>query len=178
MARCSRREFLEKSMFATATLSLANAPRAFAADGDTPAPADKFRVAVVGVKGRGGSHIAGFGERSDCEIAALVRIPRVRRSEVEETEPILPAKSMDTAIASVVPQGRSDRVVDRCGGVVFDCESEEGDRHRRVTVVVRDERTERRHAHLAWKIGLTELKFGQWKASDECDVAEVWNSGH
>ena len=69
MTNFSRREFLEKSMFATAALSLASSTQAFAADDDTSTKGDKLRVAVVGVRGRGGSHVAGFGERSDCEIA-------------------------------------------------------------------------------------------------------------
>ena len=74
MFRSSRREFLEQSMFATAALCLANTTKAIADDDVVPAGDEKFRVAVVGVKGRGGSHIAEFGARPDCEIAALVDV--------------------------------------------------------------------------------------------------------
>lgn len=70
MSHLSRRQFLENSMFATAAAALAGKTgRAFSAD--EPA-GEKLRVAVVGVNGRGGSHIAGFGGRKDCEIAAIV----------------------------------------------------------------------------------------------------------
>ena len=87
MTHFSRREFLEKSMFATAALSLANSPTAFAADDAAENSRDKLRVAVVGVKGRGGSHIGGFGERSDCEIAALVDVDEtIINSRADEIE--------------------------------------------------------------------------------------------
>jgi predicted dehydrogenase len=74
MTHVSRREFLERSMFATAAASLAGSPGLFAAEEEADPNAKKFRVAVVGVKGRGGAHIQGFGERKDCEIAALVDV--------------------------------------------------------------------------------------------------------
>lgn len=86
MADFSRREFLEKSIFATATMALA--PRVFAADTDAKPADQKLRVAVVGIKGRGGSHIAGFGSRPDCEIAAFVDVDEAilnnRADEIEK----------------------------------------------------------------------------------------------
>ncbi|MDB5346103.1 MAG: oxidoreductase domain protein [Schlesneria sp.] len=70
MSHLSRRQFLENSMLATAAAALAGRSQvSFAAD---DAPGEKLRVAVVGVNGRGGSHIAEFGARKDCEIAAIV----------------------------------------------------------------------------------------------------------
>ena len=75
MSNLSRRQFLEQSLFATASLAMANASRTFAADDVKPEDTkDKLRVAVVGVKGRGGSHIGGFGKHPECEIAALVDV--------------------------------------------------------------------------------------------------------
>ena len=75
MTHVSRREFLERSLFATAAATLARSPRLFAADDNGAANAgNKLRVAVVGANGRGGSHIEGFGSREDCEIAALVDV--------------------------------------------------------------------------------------------------------
>src|SRR5580704_9650138 len=106
----------------------------------------------------------------DGKIAALFRTSGFCRGETQRAEPLFPRKSVATAVTTVVTEGQSDRVVDRCSGVVFDRKSKERDRHRRVTVVVRDERAERRHAHPAWKVGLMELKLRHWKASDECDV--------
>ncbi|HEY4261714.1 MAG TPA: twin-arginine translocation signal domain-containing protein, partial [Schlesneria sp.] len=68
MSHLSRRQFLENSMLATAAVALASGPKlSFAEDGDS---GEKLRVAVIGVNGRGGSHIAEFGARKDCEIAA------------------------------------------------------------------------------------------------------------
>ena len=70
MSHLSRRQFLENSMFATAAAALAAQARpSFAAEAG---PDEKLRVACVGVNGRGGSHIAEFGGRKDCEIAAIV----------------------------------------------------------------------------------------------------------
>ena len=78
MSQFSRREFLESSMFAAATAALASRiGLSFAADEAAPGSADILRVAVVGVNGRGGSHIDGFGKRKDCEIAAIVDVDEV-----------------------------------------------------------------------------------------------------
>lgn len=102
MSHLSRREFLERSMFATAALSLAGpSTRVFAADDDNGAANanDKLRVAVVGVKGRGGSHIDGFGSRLDCEIAALVDVDETilnnRADEIEKKTGKRPALYAD-----------------------------------------------------------------------------------
>lgn len=88
MAHFSRREFLERSMFATAALTLAGSRTAFAQDNGAANAGDKLRVAVVGIRGRGGSHIAGFGSREDCEIAALVDVDETvlnnRADEIEK----------------------------------------------------------------------------------------------
>jgi predicted dehydrogenase len=70
MSHLSRRQFLENTMLATAATALAGRARtSFAADDEA---GEKLRIAVVGVNGRGGSHIAEFGARKDCEIAAIV----------------------------------------------------------------------------------------------------------
>lgn len=100
MTHFSRREFLERSMFATAAATFATAPQAFAADDkDSSKTKDKFRVAVVGVKGRGASHIQGFGERNDCEIGALVDVDETvlnaRANEIEKKTGNRPALFSD-----------------------------------------------------------------------------------
>lgn len=71
MSNWSRREFLENSMWAAAVAALAGqqATPSFAQEATD---GKKLKVCVVGVNGRGGSHIAGFGERKDCVIAAIV----------------------------------------------------------------------------------------------------------
>jgi len=69
----SRRVFLENSMFAAAAGAMWTAQQnAAQAQEGSSSPGEKLRVAIVGVNGRGGAHIAGFGERKDCEIVAIV----------------------------------------------------------------------------------------------------------
>ncbi len=72
MTKQSRREFLENSMLAAAAaVGTSYVPLgAFAAPGSS-SPNERLRVAVLGVNGRGKSHIAGFGRRKDCEIAVV-----------------------------------------------------------------------------------------------------------
>ncbi len=61
MSHLSRRQFLENSMLATAAAALASRTTlSFADEGET---GEKLRVAVIGVNGRGGSHLAEFGAR-------------------------------------------------------------------------------------------------------------------
>ena len=75
MSKQTRREFLEHSMFATLAAAAANAgvPRpGFAAEEGSRSPNERLRVAVLGVNGRGRSHMGGFMPRQDCEIAAIV----------------------------------------------------------------------------------------------------------
>lgn len=67
----SRREFLNRS-----ALLAAAAAGATASAGDKPAPvkaarADKLRVAVVGVRSRGMSHVGGFLGKNNCEITTV-----------------------------------------------------------------------------------------------------------
>jgi predicted dehydrogenase len=74
MSKQSRREFLENSMLATVAAmgaSAAVSPQAQAAPG-SKSPNERLRIAVLGVHGRGRSHIGGFGRRNDCQIAAVV----------------------------------------------------------------------------------------------------------
>src|SRR5947209_4376564 len=41
-----------------------------------------------------------------------------------------------------------------------------------------DKRTERSHAHLAWKARIMELELGDRKTANECDILKVGNSSH
>ena len=64
----NRREFLEDSMFAAAAAAAAGSSgQLFAADNDPQSKSanERLHVAVVGVKGRGGSHIGAFSGRKD-----------------------------------------------------------------------------------------------------------------
>lgn len=76
MSKLSRREFLENSMFAAAA-AIAAGPITTAAAAAAPqskSPNDRLLVTIVGVNGRGGDHIRGFGSRKDCRIAAIVDV--------------------------------------------------------------------------------------------------------
>mgnify|MGYP006259869319 FL=1 len=74
MPRRTRREFLEDSMFATAAaMATTTATNAFAQEQETPTSAnDRLNVAVVGVRGRGGSHIGAFAGRQDTQVTWVV----------------------------------------------------------------------------------------------------------
>jgi predicted dehydrogenase len=91
MSLTTRREFLERSMFAAATAALASRA-SLARSEEAPAsasPSEILNVAVVGVNGRGGSHIGGFGSRKDCRIAAIVDVDEVvgqKRAEAIEKQ--------------------------------------------------------------------------------------------
>ena len=64
--RCGRRSFMKKTSVTAAALGLgmAGASRAYAAN-------EKIRAAVIGLRGRGGSHIGGFGGLDGVEVVAL-----------------------------------------------------------------------------------------------------------
>jgi predicted dehydrogenase len=85
MVRRTRRQFLEDSMLATAAAVAASTPSTLlAAEGQSSSPGEKLGVAVVGVKGRGGSHIGAFAGRKDTEILYVVDVDRdigARRAE-------------------------------------------------------------------------------------------------
>jgi predicted dehydrogenase len=73
MSRFSRRRFLEDSMFAAAAAAAAASGGRFARaadEGKKAAPSDMLRVAVIGVNGRGMSHVGGFN-RKDAQVVAI-----------------------------------------------------------------------------------------------------------
>ena len=74
MPRRTRREFLEDSMFATAAaMATTTATNAFAQEQEIPKSAnERLNVAVVGVRGRGGSHIGAFAGRQDTQVTWVV----------------------------------------------------------------------------------------------------------
>lgn len=73
MVRQTRREFLENSMLAAAAAALTGsglASRSQAAEGSSSAN-ERLRVAVLGLNGRGQSHLNGFLGRNDVEVVAV-----------------------------------------------------------------------------------------------------------
>jgi len=75
----TRREVLERSMFAAAAAAAAATPRwSPALEGRAAGPNETLRVAVVGLKGRGKEHLNAFLRMKDVEVAALVDVdPRM-----------------------------------------------------------------------------------------------------
>src|SRR6185436_14147247 len=70
----NRREFLERSAIlsaAAAALGTGSSALAETKPVATRAAADKLRVAVVGVRGRGMSHVSGFLGKNNCEITTV-----------------------------------------------------------------------------------------------------------
>jgi predicted dehydrogenase len=77
MSRRNRREFLEDSMVAAAAaVTAGSGAELLAEDAQSKSPNEKLGVAVVGVKGRGGSHIGAFAGRKDTEILYIVDADR------------------------------------------------------------------------------------------------------
>jgi predicted dehydrogenase len=68
MAQFTRREFLGTSALAAGAFALPGVSEA------RVGPNDILRVAVCGVKGRGGSHVSAFGGMKDVQVAAVVDI--------------------------------------------------------------------------------------------------------
>lgn len=66
----SRRQFLQTSSAVGASLLITGTR----ASGQVKGANDRVRIAVVGVNGRGGAHIDGFGPMKDVEIAAIVDV--------------------------------------------------------------------------------------------------------
>ena len=72
MARYCRRRFLEDSLLAAAAMSAVPASRAFAAEEkQSKSPNERLSAAVIGVRGRGGSHLSAFVGRDDTEVAYI-----------------------------------------------------------------------------------------------------------
>ena len=69
MAKRTRREFLEDSMFATAAaVAATSSTQLLAEEKQSNSANEKLGVAVVGVRGRGNSHIGAFAGRKDTEV--------------------------------------------------------------------------------------------------------------
>ncbi len=71
MSRLSRRELLERSCAAAAASAVPAAVPSFARAADAN---DTLRIAVIGVKGRGGNHVSEWLRMSDVKIAAVVDV--------------------------------------------------------------------------------------------------------
>ncbi|MFV1965434.1 MAG: Gfo/Idh/MocA family protein [Pirellulaceae bacterium] len=70
MPKRNRRQFMEESMMATAAAVAASSTGTLFADEERPShsPNEKLGVAVVGVRGRGKSHLGAFAGRRDTEV--------------------------------------------------------------------------------------------------------------
>jgi predicted dehydrogenase len=74
MTRNNRRVFLEQSMLASASAWALAQGATTAVAKEAPkkvSPNERISVAVIGVNGRGGSHLSGFGENSSTEVTHI-----------------------------------------------------------------------------------------------------------
>ncbi|MEQ8786872.1 MAG: Gfo/Idh/MocA family oxidoreductase [Pirellulaceae bacterium] len=73
MGKRTRRQFLEDSMFATAAAVAAGSSTQLFAEEEAQSKSanERLSVAVVGVRGRGGSHIGAFAGRKDTEVTYI-----------------------------------------------------------------------------------------------------------
>ena len=75
MSRLPRREFLEQSLLATAAAAMVGTTAELSAeekeDKSSKSPNERLNVAVIGVNGRGGSHIGGFSGRNDTAVTVI-----------------------------------------------------------------------------------------------------------
>lgn len=85
----SRRQFMQDMIAATAAVGGAGISSAWAAEStskESTSPAEKLGVAIVGVNGRGTSHMAAFAGRKDTEVLYIVdadeKVGRKRADEV------------------------------------------------------------------------------------------------
>jgi hypothetical protein len=77
MLMTTRRDFLEKSLFAAAATVLAGETSQVRAEDTAKAstsPNEKVRMACIGVRGRGREHLDEFGRQRDVEIVAIVDV--------------------------------------------------------------------------------------------------------
>ena len=88
MPKRTRRQFLEDSMFAAASAVTAGSASELLAAGSkqSTSAVEKLGVAVVGVRGRGGSHIGAFAGRKDTEVLYICDVDtEVGERRVKET---------------------------------------------------------------------------------------------
>jgi len=86
MKKRTRRQFLQESIYTAAAISAAPMISSITRGQSTSAN-EKLLCAIVGVNGRGGSHISAFSDRKDCEIAYIVDIDeKVGRKRCESIE--------------------------------------------------------------------------------------------
>ncbi len=75
MSRKTRREFLEEAFLAAGAAMAAAGPMTIptrSQGAESSSPNERLRVAILGLNGRGRSHLAEYMRRKDCEIAAIV----------------------------------------------------------------------------------------------------------
>lgn len=98
MGKRNRRQFLEDSMFAAAAAAVTAGSTGHLLAGDvepqSKSPNERLNVAVVGSKGRGGSHIGAFAGRKDTVITYIcdvdTDIGNNRVNEIEKRQGVKP----------------------------------------------------------------------------------------
>jgi predicted dehydrogenase len=101
MSRRNRRHFREDSMFAPAAAAMAGSSSSLLAQDEpqSKSPSERLNVAVVGVKGRGMSHVGAFAGRRDTVVSYVVDVDRQigegRINEIEKRQGIRPKHVLD-----------------------------------------------------------------------------------
>jgi predicted dehydrogenase len=98
MSKKNRRQFLEDSMFvAAAAVAAGSTGRLLAAEDESSSPGsanDRLNVAVIGVNGRGGTHIGAFAGRKDTVITHVCDVDRTignnRATEIGKRQGLTP----------------------------------------------------------------------------------------
>jgi len=91
MKKFTRRRFLEDSLIAATAATAVPVSSVMAADRDKPVPAsEKLGVMVMGVNGRGNSHIGGLAGKHGCEITYICdpdeKIGQQRVEQLEKSQ--------------------------------------------------------------------------------------------
>jgi predicted dehydrogenase len=74
MSKQTRRQFLRNSIYTTAAAVYTAPMISGIAHAQSRSPNEKLLGAVIGCRGRGGSHISAFSGRRDCELAYIVDV--------------------------------------------------------------------------------------------------------
>jgi len=77
MSHQTRREFLERSMFAAAVAVSSGSTILQAQENQSASPNERLRVAVLGVRSRGRTHLDAYKNRADTEVAIVVDVDEV-----------------------------------------------------------------------------------------------------
>ena len=99
MTDVNRRTFLQESVTTTAAATAAAGAVSMASARTTRIASEKVRLGFIGIGGRGGSHLHGFGSHDECDVVAVCDVDRNKRGSaarwIEENRGARPAMYED-----------------------------------------------------------------------------------